>query len=60
MGPQGYLQLLRLHRLRDRLLAVSPATASITSLAGELGFTHVGRLSAAYPSQFGEYPKETL
>jgi len=60
MGPQAYLQLVRLHRLRERLLLESPATASITALAGELGFTHMGRLSASYRQHFGEYPKETL
>ena len=60
MGPQRYLQLVRLHRLRERLLAASPATASITGLAGELGFAHMGRLSAAYRKHFGEYPKQTL
>ena len=60
MGPQGYLQLVRLHRLRERLLVASPATASITALAGELGFGHMGRLSAAYLQHFGEYPKQTL
>ena len=60
MGPQGYLQLVRLHQLRDRLLVASPIEASITQIAGELGFTHLGRLSAAYLKHFDEYPKETL
>jgi AraC-like DNA-binding protein len=60
MGPQGYLQLVRLHQLRERLLATTSAEASITELAGKLGFTHMGRLSAAYRKHFGEYPKQTL
>ncbi|MEA2080852.1 MAG: helix-turn-helix domain-containing protein [Pseudomonadota bacterium] len=60
MGPQGYLQLVRLHQLRERLLAAASAEASITEFAGELGFTHMGRLSAAYRKHFGEYPKQTL
>jgi len=60
IGPQQYLRLIRLHRLRERLLAASPATTSITTLAGGLGFTHMGRLSAAYREHFGEYPKQTL
>lgn len=60
MGPHAYLLLVRLHRLRDRLLAGSPADTSVTKLAIELGFNHMGRLSAAYRRHFGEYPKETL
>jgi AraC family ethanolamine operon transcriptional activator len=60
MGPQGYLQLVRLHQLRERLLAAASTEASITELAGKLGFTHMGRLSAAYRKHFGEYPKQTL
>ena len=60
MGPQGYMQLVRLHQLRERLLAAASIETSITELAGELGFTHMGRLSAAYRKHFGEYPKQTL
>lgn len=60
IGPYAYLQLIRLHRLRDRLLAESPAETSVTKLASELGFDHMGRLSAAYRKHFGEYPRETL
>lgn len=60
MGPQGYLRLVRLHQLHERLLAATSAEASITELAGELGFTHMGRLSTAYLKHFGEYPKQTL
>ena len=60
MGPQGYLRLLRLHQFRERLLVAAATEASITELASELGFTHMGRLSAAYLKHFGEYPKETM
>ncbi len=60
LGPHRYLQLVRLHRLRDRLLAGSLPETSVTKLAGEVGFRHLGRLSAAYYKHFGEYPSETL
>jgi len=60
IGPQGYLQLVRLHQLRNRLLMASPTSESVTALASQLGFTHMGRLSAAYQKHFGEYPKQTL
>jgi len=60
MGPQGYLRLVRLHQLRERLLRAASTGASITGLAGELGFTHMGRLSADFYKHFGEYPKQAL
>lgn len=60
LGPHAYLQLVRLHRLRVRLLTGTPADTSVTQLAIELGFTHLGRLSAAYHDHFGEYPRDTL
>jgi AraC-like DNA-binding protein len=60
MGPYAYFQLVRLHRLRERLLAGSSTDTSVTELASELGFCHLGRLSAAYHAHFGEYPSETL
>ncbi|HED18547.1 MAG TPA: AraC family transcriptional regulator [Gammaproteobacteria bacterium] len=60
LGPHTYLQLVRLHRLRDRLLAGTPTDTSVTQLAIELGFRHLGRLSAAYHDHFGEYPRDTL
>ncbi len=60
MGPQGYLRLIRLHWLRDRLLEASPTTTSVTALANTLGFDHMGRLSTLYKQHFRELPSETL
>ena len=60
VGPYGYFQLIRLHKLRARLLAASPSEASIISLASDLGFNQAGRLSVAYRKHFGESPGETL
>jgi AraC-like DNA-binding protein len=60
VGPYAYFQLIRLHKLRDRLLAASPSEASVISLASDLGFNQAGRLSVAYRKHFGESPGETL
>lgn len=60
MGPNAYFEILRLHYLRDRLLAATPSTARVTGIANEFGFNHLGRLSSKYYQFFGEYPKETL
>jgi AraC-like DNA-binding protein len=60
VGPLAYLRLVRLHSVRHRLLAASPDETSVTEVASDLGFGHMGRLSAAYRAHFGEYPSDTL
>ena len=60
IGPHEYLQLIRLHRLRHLLLAASPSNASVTSLAINVGFKHMGHPSVAYRKFFEESPRETL
>lgn len=60
IGPHAYLRLVRLHRLHDRLLAASPAETSVIELASDLGFGHMGHLSAVYREHFCEYPSDTL
>lgn len=57
--PMSYLRTLRLDRVRKRLLN-SSASTSITTVALEEGFTHLGRFSQEYASRFGERPSQTL
>jgi AraC-like DNA-binding protein len=59
-SPYAYLELVRLHRLRDCLLNASPKNTRVGVLAFELGFQHSGRLSANYKQHFGESPADTL
>jgi len=60
IGPYGYLKLVRLHRLREQLIATKPGETTVAALATELGFTQLGHLSAIYREHFGEYPGDTL
>jgi len=60
MGPYEYMQIARLHSLRNKLLVASSTETSITQLAGECGFKELGRLSVAYRKHFGESPRDTL
>ncbi len=60
LGSHAYLQLVRLHKLRERLLAATPEQTSVTALATNLGFNQLGRLSGIYREHFGEYPRDTL
>jgi len=50
---------LRLAGLHRRLAQASPG-ASITDIAFDLGFTHLGRMAGAYRAKFGETPSATL
>lgn len=60
MGPYEYMQIVRLHSLRNKLLTASSTEISITQLAGECGFKELGRLSVTYRKYFGESPRDTL
>ena len=50
---------MRLAGLHARL-AQAPPDASITEIAFDLGFTHLGRMAGAYRAKFGETPSATL
>lgn len=50
---------MRLAGLNARLAQASP-DVSITDLAFDLGFTHLGRMAGAYREKFGETPSATL
>lgn len=50
---------MRLAELHGRLAQGSP-DASITDIAFDLGFTHLGRMAGAYREKFGETPSATL
>lgn len=50
---------MRLAGLHARLAQASP-DVSITDLAFDLGFTHLGRMAGAYREKFGETPSATL
>jgi AraC-like DNA-binding protein len=59
MGPRDVLQQMRLERARERLLSAGPSD-TVTSIALDCGFAHLGRFPAAYRMAFGELPTETL
>jgi AraC-like DNA-binding protein len=59
-SPTEFVREVRLARARAELQALTPGVASIASVARKWGFRHMGRFSAAYMEQFGEYPRQTL
>jgi AraC-like DNA-binding protein len=60
MTPVNYLTRLRLHRVRQALLAATPGSTTVTTEALNGGFWHFGEFSRAYKECFGERPSETL
>ncbi|HKS49826.1 MAG TPA: AraC family transcriptional regulator [Amycolatopsis sp.] len=60
-SPMTYLREIRLNRARDALASADPAAgASVTDIALNWGFRHLGRFSVEYRRRFGESPSQTL
>jgi AraC-like DNA-binding protein len=58
--PLTYLRHRSLNRSRLRLLAGDPRWDSVTNVAMDSGFSHLGRFAASYRQLFGEAPSVTL
>ena len=58
VSPMELLRNLRLDAARQRLL--SGDLVSVTEVAFEYGFGHLGRFSSYYQMRFGELPRQTL
>jgi len=60
LTPMTYLARLRLHRVRQALLAATPGSTTVSTEALNWGFWHFGEFSRAYKECFGELPSDTL
>jgi transcriptional regulator GlxA family with amidase domain len=60
LTPVTYLTRLRLHRVRQALLAATQGSTTVTTEALNWGFWHFGEFSRVYKECFGELPSETL
>jgi AraC-like DNA-binding protein len=60
MTPVAYLIRLRLHRVRQALLAATRGSTTVSDVALDWGFWHFGEFSRAYRACFGELPSDTL
>jgi AraC-like DNA-binding protein len=60
MSPVAYLIRVRLHRVRQALLAATQGSTTVSAEALEWGFWHFGEFSRAYRDCFGELPSDTL
>jgi AraC family transcriptional regulator, ethanolamine operon transcriptional activator len=60
LTPVTYLIRVRLHRVREALLAATRGSTTISAVALKWGFWHFGEFSRAYKDCFGELPSDTL
>lgn len=58
--PKRYVRQRKLERVHACLSDRSCAVRSVTEIAVEYGFTHLGRFAETYRQQFGELPSETV
>lgn len=58
--PSAILREARLRRARTLLVEGDSAQVTITRIAEQSGFTHLGRFAAEYRKRYGETPTETL
>lgn len=60
MTPNAYLYRLRLNKARSQLLCPADISVTVTQVASEWHFWHLGRFSNDYLQLFGELPSTTL
>ena len=58
-GPLRFLHAERLEKARRQLL-IARADTSVTRIAANCGFSHLGRFALAYRYRYGESPSDTL
>ena len=59
LSPSNFIRVRRLHAARQAFLAAGP-DHTVSRIAIDSGFTHLGRFSVNYREHFGESPSETL
>jgi AraC-like DNA-binding protein len=60
VNPMHYGRLRRMQPACVAPTCASPATATVTTIAADLGFLELGRFSVNYRAIFGEHPSATL
>lgn len=60
LSPLAYMRLQRFHLARRHLAMAEPGEKTVTHIAYEYGFNHLGRFSAQYRRLFYELPSDTL
>ena len=60
IGPVAFIKQRRLDAAYLNLLSAKPDAATVTQVAIDYGFTHIGKFAIEYRKAFGESPSTTL
>ena len=60
IGPMSFIKQRRLDAAYLNLLSAKPGAATVTQVAIEYGFTHIGKFAIEYRKAFGESPSTSL
>ncbi|RTL50150.1 MAG: AraC family transcriptional regulator [Rhodocyclaceae bacterium] len=60
IAPTAYIKQKKLKKINEILQSSSITNCSVTKVALDFGFTHLGRFSAEYKQLFGEFPSDTI
>ena len=60
MTPAAYLRILRLNKVRTALQNAATAATTVTQVATQWGFLHLGEFARDYLRLFGERPSKVL
>lgn len=58
--PIAFLRLIRLQRVHQALLVADPTVTTVTEIALQCGFSHMGEFGSSYKRTFGVTPSQTL
>lgn len=59
-SPMHHLKCVRLDRVHAHLLASDPRATTVTAVAMQWGFAHLGHFTSAFRERFGELPSAVL
>ena len=60
VSPSAYHHKLRMNAARRALSEADPAATTVTTVATDFGFWHLGRFAREYKRMFGESPSKSL
>jgi AraC-like DNA-binding protein len=60
VSPGKWLRLQRLDKVYEILSCAAPGTVSVTDIAFQWGFSHLGEFSAQFKARYGKRPSEVL
>jgi AraC-like DNA-binding protein len=58
--PIAFLRAIRLQRAHQALLVADPTDSTVTEIALQCGFSHMGEFGSGYKRRFGVTPSQTL